>query len=386
MAFLLFGNAVILAVLAAGYSRRLSPYSPLMLSALVWQVVFVSGLVFGHKFFPLTDRAFVMWLVWFLVSAFFYQILSSQPQPAPKTEVRRLPVDYTVILVGLILWLVWQVRVVGSTGPAAFFSNLRLSSNEIAGLESLGPVGRFYPLVFALFLFEHVNARAGNVRLRLLLWCLMLLYAVATMGKLAILTPVLSWAVIRGLRFSMPTRRLFILAPVAFGVMMVLHFVRAVRGDQFVLTEFLSVYSYSPIVALGYMQIPTDAAFGAQTFRFVYAVLDAVVGGMAPVNVVQGYVAVPYVTNVYTAIQHFALDFGLAGVFFGATAYGIFFGGLYHQARSLRQGPLILYAGFSVILVSQFIGEFLFTMFSGQLQLFMATVVLTSLSQRVEAA
>jgi hypothetical protein len=47
------------------------------------------------------------------------------------------------------------------------------------------------------------------------------------------------------------------------------------------------------------------------------------------------------------------------------------------------QLSLILYAGFSMALVGQFIGEFMFTMFSGQLQFVIAAVLVVSTSRRV---
>jgi oligosaccharide repeat unit polymerase len=385
MAYLLIGNTIILSVLGFGVSRRLSLYSPLILSAVVWQVVFICGLAFRSSFYPLTGTAFVMWLVWFLVSSLFFLFLGNQPQTAVPEAPRRLPVDYTLILVVIILWLAWQVRAVGAAGPAQFFSNLRLSSNENNGLETLGVVGRFYPLIFALFLFEHIHARDANRRLRVLLWSLMLLFAVATMGKLTALTPIVGWAVIKGLRGRLPVRKLLVLVPAVFGLMIALQVVRALAGEQLVLSKFLGLYVYSPLVALGYMNTPPDAPFGAHVFRFAYALVEAAFGGRAPVQVVQPYVAVPFPTNVYTVIQPFAADFGHLGVFFGAVFYGLIFSLVYHLARSGRQLPLMIYAGPAMVLVGQFIGEFLFTMFSGQLQFVLAAVAVTALSTRATA-
>lgn len=384
MPHLVIGNAIILLVIAAGLRQRLSPYSPLMLSAFAWLTVFVSGLIFGHRFFPVTDRVFVLWLVWFLVSCFFYFFTPGPPRAARATELRRLPFDYTPILVVLILWLAYQVQSVGNAGPVQFFLNLRLSSNQIAGFESLGLVGRFYPLVFALFLFEHVNARPANRPLRLLLWCWMLLYAFATMGKFAILTPVLAWAVVKGTRWVLPTRRLLLLAPLLVGIMALVHFVRDGSGQQLRATELLGVYTYSPIVALGYMETPPGDPLGAHIFRFVYAAAHATIGGVEPVQVIQEYVAVPDLTNVFTALQPFVIDFGWAGVLFGAVVYGLFFGLLFRAARTQEQLPLIVYAGLSVVLVGQIIGEFLFTMFSGHLQFIIAAIVVTHNSRRVD--
>jgi len=384
MAYLLYSNAIILMVLGVGLFRRMSLYSPFMLSALVWQVVFISSLIFGDMFYPLTEGAFVMWLTWFLGSSLFYFFLSNPAQLTNKTILRCLPVDYTFILAALILWLAYRIWVVGNAGPSHFFLNLRLSSNQLEDYELLGLVGRSYPLVFALFLFEHVNARNGNRHLRILLWCFMLLYAFATMGKFAILTPVLAWVVIKGIRGELSNRRLLWLVPLSFGLMVLLHRVRAGAGEQASLAELLSIYIYSPIVALGYMVPQIDAPLGAYTLRFFYALVHALMGGMEPVQVIQDYVEIPYLTNVFTVIQPFFVDFGMAGVLFGSAIYGIFFGLTYHYARANRQLPLMIYSGLSVVLVGQFIGELFLTMLSGNLQFIIAAIIVTFFSRRVD--
>ncbi len=385
MSYLLFGTLIVLIVLGIGAARRISLYSPLMISALVWQFVFACGLLVGNHFYPVTDRAFVLWLVWFLVSSTAYFFLSDQPPEAGAAECRRLPLDYSLALVALILWLAYQIRAVGSAGPAQFLSNLRLSANDNAGLTSLRFVDRFYPWVFALFIFEHVNARAGNRRLRFLLWFLMMQFTMATMGKLTALTPILAWAVIKGVRGGLPLRKLAVLVPAIFCLLIGLHLARALVGEKTEIGTFLGLYVYSPLVALGYMATPHDLPFGAHTFRFVYALWHALAGGAQPVEVVQGYVAVPLPTNVYTVIQPFALDFGVVGVALGAAIYGVFFSLLFRLARLNGQLSLILYAGFSMALVGQFIGEFMFTMFSGQLQFVIAAVLVVSQSRRVPA-
>ncbi|MBK8166436.1 MAG: oligosaccharide repeat unit polymerase [bacterium] len=386
MLHLSIGTFVIVAFLAAGSARRLSPFSPLMLGALAWLGVFACGLVLGDRFYPITDRALALWLAWFVVSGLFHLFLAGPGPMGDPAPERSLPFDYSLPLLLLVAWLLFKMRQVGLAGPAEFFSNLRLSSTENAGLESLGPVARFYPLVFALFLFEHINACGANRRRRLLLWGLMSLFALATMGKLTALTPILGWAVVRDVRARLPLRRLLLLVPAVFALLFALHLARALVGEQVALARFLGVYVYSPLVALGYMASPVDSPFGAHVFRFAYVMWDAVIGGVSPVPVVQPYVAVPLLTNVYTVIQPFALDFGATGVVLGAVFYGLFFGLLHRAALARRQLALMLYGGLSMVVFGQFIGEFLFTMLSGHLQFLLAAVVIHGLARETPPA
>jgi hypothetical protein len=128
-------------------------------------------------------------------------------------------------------------------------------------------IGRFYPLIFSLFLFEHVYEREENRRLRFLLWSWMLLFAFATMGKLSLLTPILPWAIIKGVKGRLKIKKFIILVPVLFVLMMAIHFIRAGENIQS-LRDVLAGYTYAPLVGLGYIDIDDSLPIGAYVLRF----------------------------------------------------------------------------------------------------------------------
>lgn len=377
--------ALIVTVLALAAVRRSSLYSPLVISASVWLLVFIVGALFQKRFYPIQEGAFIAWLIWFMVTSLIFFLLcpSSVNGALKETEIRRIPVDYTLPLLLLIVWLVYRIWVMGSTGPEHFFLNLRLSSNEVEGFTKMGSLGRFYPLIFASFLFEHVYARPENRHLRLLLWCWMLLYAVATMGKLAFLTPLLSWAIIQGITGRLKVSRIVVLLPLVFASIISLHFIRADSYYDASIADILAIYIYSPLVALGYMDIDSSLPLGAYVFRFFYAVGSLLNIGPQPVKVILAYVEVPELTNVYTVVQPFYHDFGLLGVLLEAVFYGLFFSCLYWLSAKGNSLGLVLFSGYSIVLFMQFIGDFLITMFSGNLQLLIYVVAIFLVSRRV---
>ena len=83
-----------------------------------------------------------------------------------------------------------------------------------------------------------------------------------------------------------------------------------------------------------------------------------------PVNTVLDYAYVPFPTNVYTVIQPFYFDFGLYGVFYGALFYGTFYSLIYFKLKQEGSIFLVIYALFSVSLLSSFLGETLLTNFA----------------------
>lgn len=385
MFYQLCALASIVLVLCLAAIRRCSIYSPLMISASVWLVTFIAGLIFQERFYPIQENAFIAWFIWFMVtSMIFFLLYPSRVKTAwSRTEIRRIPFDYTVPLLLMIVWLGYRIWVVGNTGTDQFFFNLRMSAINLGGFASLGLVTRFYPLVFALFLFEHVYAHQENRHLRLLLWCWMLLYAVASMGKSQFLTLILSWVIIQGIKGRMKVGTLVLLATVAFALMMALHFTRA--SYESTIIDVLAIYIYSPIVALGYLDIKDLMPFGAYVFRFIYVIANYLGIAPLPVTTITPYVKVPELTNAYTVMQPFYHDFGMLGVPLQAVIYGLFFSCLY--SLSIKKGSigelgLVLFSGYSIVLVVQFAGDLLVMNLSGNLQFLIYTIIVFLVSKK----
>lgn len=386
MDYLVFGVAIVAVMLGIALFSRVPYYSPLVISGVVWLMVLLTGMAVHQAFYPITAGAFTLWLLWFGITALFYlafSVMRLAPVHSETPVVRKLPLDYSLIILGLIAWLAWRTWELGTTGPQHFFLNLRLSSIGLEGFERLGMLERVYPVIFALFLFEIVHSRKENRHLRFLLWLWMLLYAVSNMGKFALLTPIVAWLVIKGLQGRMTWRLPALVALVTLPLMGVLHLVRAGANATQPLVQDFGVYTYSPLVALGYLEPDNTMATGAYTFRFAYAVMNRLFETAPPESVLLPYIHVPYATNVYTAMQPFFHDFGYAGVVVGALFFGLLFGLLFYLARGRHFLAVMLYAGFSIILIGQFFGDLLVASLSGNLQFLLAASVVALLSHRV---
>lgn len=248
MLYQLCALALIALVIGLAAVRRCSLYSPLGISASIWLIVFIVGLLSDDIYYPIQENVFISWLIWFMTTSLIFFLLypSSIKSARIRTYIRRIPVDYSLMLLFLAVWLCYQIWMVGSSGPGDFFSNLRISAVDPDNFTTLGSVIiRSYPLVFALFLFEHVYARRENRNLRLLLWCYMILYAIGNMSKLFILYPTISWIIIQERAGRLNIARISLLAVAVFSLMISVHFIRvgSVIDVQKVL-DMLAVYIY----------------------------------------------------------------------------------------------------------------------------------------------
>lgn len=360
--------------------------SPLVINALVWFVMFACGGFAYYEFYPLQANVFCAWLIWFVITnmIFFLFCVCYKKNVWDRIEIRKLPIDYSLIIVFLIIWLVYRIWVVGNSGPAHFFLNLRLSAMNIEGVPSLlGPLGRVYPLVFALFLFEHVFERKENRHLRLLLWSWMLLYAIASMGKLALLTPLVSWGIIKYMKGNLKIKKFFILGIVFFVIMISVHLIRSSNPTNISVFKMVISYIYAPIVGLGY--VDTNSFLSADlsyVLRFIFALGERLGFNVQPVSTIGSYVEIPNPVNTFTVLYPFLHDLGFFGVIVGAFCYGYVFSVLYILSM---ESPLalMLYSGYSIALIIQFFGEVFIMNFSLNLQTLIWLILIYFLSRRI---
>jgi oligosaccharide repeat unit polymerase len=382
---LYLGYSIFVIILTIGFAwmKRESIFSPMGITASAWLFVFILGSFFYESYFPFTDKIFLMWLCWFGLSSFCYLAISPGKSDKNLGPVKCMPFDYSMFLILLILGLVYKTWEIGNIGPGSFLVNLRLATIKVTNdAPSIGLVGNFYPLIFSLFIFESFNACKYNRRLRWLLWIWMLIFAVTTMGKFALITPVSAWIIIKHRRREINFRKLTLIAIAMILLMIAIHYSRATVDYKDTLLEVLSIYSYSPIIALGELDVSGKLTeFAEYTFRFYYAIKYYFVGGIPPVETILNFVYVPVATNVYTVMQPFYTDHGFVGIIYGALFYGLFYGLLHRYYLKGRQLAIICYAAFSISLITQFLGETLITNFSGNLQIIIAAILVVSLSR-----
>lgn len=94
--------------------------------------------------------------------------------------------------------------------------------------------------------------------------------------------------------------------------------------------------------------------YGTNTFRFVFAVLNKVGIHVNVPPLIQDFVNVPELTNVYTVFRPYFLDFGFAGIIAVQLVLGVWHGFIYKRATSGEPFFILVYAVFLYPLIMQF--------------------------------
>lgn len=139
--------------------------------------------------------------------------------------------------------------------------------------------------------------------------------------------------------------------------------------------NFLYTYFLSPLPALdliftGEIDLSWNK-FGGGSLAFLYRFLVKLGITSSPYMVYRadGWVEVPYLTNVFTILGNYYVDFGIAGIIACGVIYGTIFGVLYSKIRVNNSiYSKIFYALWLYCLVFQFFGDWFFGYFSITLQ------------------
>ena len=102
-------------------------------------------------------------------------------------------------------------------------------------------------------------------------------------------------------------------------------------------------YLLGPLSAFdGFLDEPSYLHFGENVFRTFYAILyNLGISSEPPTALIQEFVSVPFLTNVYTIYYTYILDFGIIGAFIFIFLFGLLHSSLFYKAKT--GNPYYLY-------------------------------------------
>ena len=257
MTYLILGIVTIIVfVFIAMKTNRISFYSPLGISSIVWFSVFIIGLFCYKSYFPITLFSISAWFIWYTItSILFLSIYPKQIKIRQNYELIGSPFWFDIILLILISYSLLEIWHLGTSGISNFFFNLRSSSIAADDFDKVGFLLYFYSIGYAIFIFENININKYKYRTLILSWIFMLLYAILQMSKLSFITTILTAFVINCFYNRIKLKYVFILLIISIICMVAIHNIRVNQStldttEQLDASTTFTTYTFTPLVAL----------------------------------------------------------------------------------------------------------------------------------------
>lgn len=371
---------ILLALVFYGWKISQDIFAPFVITPLVWAFVLFCFLVFPHNLYPIGEKFAGNLLVWvisfFLSSLVAYQRTSMTSEAAvqvmPNKKVINLYVTLTIILMPIVIVVtIWTAFI---NDPVNMFRYLRVMNtgvDESIEAPDLGILNYMVAMAYVTLFFTLLYVKNKWILGTIIFLNLML--AFITMAKTTFLCVILSSL------YVLYVKEIIKIRHITYGLLffvllsLTLQSLRAASSQDEVVAvdsfDFFILYILTPIPAFEHFALPFSAVhWGENTFRLFYAIFYALGSDIAPVKTILEFVYVPVETNTYTVLYPFYKDFGTFGVFFFSAVYGLFYGYLYKKTITGSKFALIVYAMLLNYIILQFIGDFIFTNLSMEVQ------------------
>lgn len=375
MVVLLFILLVSIGIAGYHFSSK-NLFAPYVLMPAIWSFILFFYLVADHGLFTINNKFpihLLLWSVGFLSAAF----LSEKLTPASVWHNRPHKPQPNEMLIRLyIVLFTIAVIVIGSKslslalqyGKLFFYLRaINIGYDDLA--LDFGLLSNFTVFGIIVFLIELDRYSDSNKWRVYFLLVLNVFFFVLTMSKTNFLAITISSLYVLHIKGKVNIKKIF-LAAFIFGVFsIILQYVRRLENEEFDMMNFFSVYLASSSVAFDQITFPPTENFGENTFRIFYVFKNLLGSSVTPINTVLDFNYVGSITNTYTTMYPFYVDFKTTGVLIFSIITGWIYGFTSKKSITGSIVQRVQYAYFTAYIIMQFIGEFFFTNISFTLQL-----------------
>lgn len=347
------------------YCSKNNPFAPSVITPILWMCCMLLYLTVDHRLPPLSTSFCVTLLCWIAsvtVSSMLTQSVTYRQDQYNDVGlfVRNVYLILAVIALPSLLRFAQIAIVNGSSGNWAL--DLRLAAlGRGSGFEE--PYGGWqiviWPVSYMLELLCFKKKTWWRFAIPLTIY---FLFGALTMSKMVFLSIFLYTGSI--LFFKKVIRlKHFVIAMVPLAILFVsLQMVRHSSQFSSVSSDFIRTYILGNMSAFDTLRPCSAEHFGENTFRLFYAVLYKLgLSSTEPVDVILPWIEKPLVTNTYTGMYPFYMDFGVVGVIFFAIVLGSIYGWIFKKAQSGSNFNILVYAVFSQIVFTQYVADMLFS-------------------------
>ena len=200
--------------------------SPLILTLSSWMIMSAVGYLSYDQFDEFREESFYCLLIWIFITCFTYFVFEfSQKKKSIRYETRfstRMCARYSIFVIPACVITAYEIYKVGTGGPVNFLLNLRLANiEENYDYPTFTFMPVFYPIIMSMFASICIYKSKMIEKVAICTW--LLLFALGTMGKFAVITPIVIFLSIYEMKHGINKKKLAFFAPVLLAFILVMH-------------------------------------------------------------------------------------------------------------------------------------------------------------------
>lgn len=365
---------IIAIVLFSSYKRKKDIFHPIVLLFSSWFIVLFFYSFTNHGFYPLGYRFYISLTLWCLAFLIGTSIEKSGGVGKVRFNANKRIIKLYWILASASTLLIAYESIKMAMSGDYFFLMLRSMNtglDEDFHREGSSITGYLANILNVIYLYELLRpAREFNKKKVLFLLALCVLSGVVTMAKTNFFLLLFSSLVALHYKGIVHTRHVLISAGGFLLFAIGMQQLRSIDSSDFESTSFLASYTLSGSAAFQSVKINDFCTDGRHVFRLFYAIAHAFNRSIPVEDTIYDYTIIgPYgsITNVYTYMYTFFIDFGYVGIVMGGMFMG-WFSNYFYKRRMYNQASMICYSIFSTFIFLGFFGDFVVTNASNTIQ------------------
>lgn len=352
---------------------RNNPFAPSVLTSLIWLCCLLLFLTVNHKLPDLSNRFFIVLSCWVVVTCVSSLLTQSVTYRQDRFNESSLLVRniYLIISIAYVPSLLQFAQIALANGTSGNWAlDLRLAAlGKGSGFQEIfsGWQTVIWPVTYMLELLSFKKKTWWRFALALSVYSL---FGVITMSKMVFLAIFLYTGSILFFKKVVKLKHVVWSLVPLFLVFVVLQMVRHDSQLSSVSSTFLRTYLLGNMSAFDTLTPCSAHYFGENTLRFMYAIPYKLgFTSTEPAEVILPWIEKPLITNTYTCMYPFYVDFGVAGILIFACFLGSLYGWTFKKALDGSNFNILVYAIFTHIIVTQYVAEMFFTNISGNLKM-----------------
>lgn len=356
-----------------------NPFAPSVLTGLLWFATLILFLVVDHKLPPLSTSFYLLLSGWILsigLSSLLTQSVTYREDKYndPSMMIRNLYLILSLATMPGLLQFANTALVGGGSGNWAL--DLRLAAlGKGSGFKEAygGWQTLIWPVTYMLELLCFEKKRWWRLALAL---CIYGLFGAVTMSKMVFLSIFLYSGSILFFKRIIKLKHMVVASIPLVLMLAALQMVRHSSHLSSVVSTFFRTYLLGNMSAFDTLSPCSAHHFGENTFRLFYAIPYKLgISDVEPVKAILPWIEQPLITNTYTGMYPFYVDFGVVGVILFALVLGALYGWTFKKAQCGSNFNILVYAVFSHIIITQYVADMLFTNTAGYLKMILLILV-----------